>query len=80
MMWWNGDWSWWAWVGMTVTMLAFWGLIAWAVVAFVRSTGDTSRRGPEVLLAERFAAGEIDEDEYNRRLEVLKDHEVPAQH
>ncbi len=27
---------------------------------------------PEQLLAERFARGEIDEDEYRRRLEVLR--------
>lgn len=29
---------------------------------------------PEDLLAERFARGEIDEEEYQRRLAVLRDH------
>ena len=28
---------------------------------------------PEQFLAERFARGEIDEDEYNRRLTVLRE-------
>jgi putative membrane protein len=28
---------------------------------------------PEQLLAERFARGEIDEDEYRRRLDVLRE-------
>jgi hypothetical protein len=30
------------------------------------------RRDPEQILAERFAAGEIDGDEYQRRLQVLR--------
>ena len=80
MMWWNGDWSWWAWLAMTVIMLAFWGLIAWAIVAFVRSTGGAGSRRPEALLAERFARGEIDENEYRQRLAVLKDQELTARH
>jgi len=35
MMWgwngWNGwnGWSWWGWLAMTVSMVAFWGLIIW---------------------------------------------------
>jgi len=29
---------------------------------------------PEGLLAERFARGEIDEDEYRRRITVLREH------
>jgi len=76
MWWWHGDWGWWGWLGMSVTMLAFWGLFAWAIVAFFRSTGETRHSSPEALLAERFAKGEIDEAEYDRRLGVLKDHDV----
>jgi putative membrane protein len=30
------------------------------------------RADPEQTLAERFAAGEIDEEEYHRRLETLR--------
>jgi putative membrane protein len=34
-------------------------------------------RGPEQLLARRFAAGEIDEDEYRRRLAALRNTSGP---
>jgi putative membrane protein len=75
MMWgWQG-WSWWGWLLMMLSMVAFWGLIVWGIVALFRGSGWTrprpDRRDPEQILAERFAAGEIDEDEYRRRLEVL---------
>ena len=72
-MWgWNG-WSWWGWVLMTLTMLGFWGLVIWGIVALFRRSGDThhERPAPEQILAERFAAGEIDEQEYQRRLQTL---------
>ncbi|MGV9562642.1 SHOCT domain-containing protein [Streptomyces sp. NPDC003480] len=36
--------------------------------------GGWQDRGAENLLAERFARGEIDEDEYKRRLAVLREH------
>ena len=73
-MWWNhmdgGDWWW-----MTLTMVAFWGLVIWFVVYLVRSTdhtrNDDGRPDPERLLAERFARGEIDEAEYRRALDIL---------
>ncbi len=76
MMWgWQG-WSWWGWLLMTVSMVAFWGLIIWGIAAIFRGSGWTwpraERRDPEQILAERFAAGEIDEEEYQRRLQVLR--------
>ncbi len=77
---WHGDWSWWGWLGMSVTMLAFWGLVALAVVALFRRTGETDQRSPEALLAERFAKGKIDEDEYRRRLEVLRGDQATVRH
>ena len=81
MMWdWNG-WSWW-WLVMPVTMVGFWGAVAWVVVTLVRNdrAGGTSRPGAtppegdaaERILADRFARGEIDADEYRRRLDVLR--------
>jgi putative membrane protein len=79
-MWWHGDWSWWGWLAMSVTMLAFWGVVAWAVVGLFRRTGESELRNPEAFLAERFAKGEIDEDEYRRRLEVLRDDQAAARH
>lgn len=81
MMWyWNGSWSWWGWLGMTLTMLIFWGLVIWGIVALVRylnppATREPSspqrRPTPEAILALRFARGEIDEQEYSRKRDIL---------
>lgn len=51
---------------MTLSMLAFWGPVAWVAVTVVRSakrghTTALSPSPPEDVLAERFARGEIDE-------------------
>ncbi len=63
MHWWNDGWSWWNWTLMTIAMIGFWGLVIGVFVALARSPdrlpGGT-RRSPEQILAERFAAGEID--------------------
>jgi putative membrane protein len=61
---------------MTVSMVLFWGLVIFGIVAMARSwgRGDQVRRAPltaEEILAERFARGEIDEVEYRERLDVL---------
>ncbi|MBB5156049.1 SHOCT domain-containing protein [Saccharopolyspora phatthalungensis] len=61
---------------MTVSMVLFWALVIVAIVALVRYLQRTGRveRGTvtsEELLAERFARGEIDEEEYRRRLTAL---------
>jgi putative membrane protein len=60
-----------------------------ALVHYVRGASRADRSGPsgergwghgqghgraEDLLAERFARGEIDEDEYKRRLALLREH------
>jgi putative membrane protein len=70
---WNG-WSWWGWVLMSLTMVGFWGLVIWGIVALFRRGGDSrpERPDPERILAERFASGEIDEEEYHRRLQTLR--------
>jgi len=70
MMWWGNDWSWSAWLAMSVTMVVFWGVLIWVVAHFVQ-TNLPSRRRPEDVLADRYASGEIDEDEYQRRRDVL---------
>ena len=73
--WWNDGWSWWNGAVMMIGMVAFWGLVAWVFVRLsrsaARSPGDTPR-SPEQILGERFAAGEIDTDEYRRRLDELR--------
>lgn len=79
MMWgWNG-WSWWGWALMSFSMIAFWGLVIWGIVALFRRPGDRwpldssrERPDPEQILAERFAKGEIDEEEYTQRLQALR--------
>ncbi|MGH3391971.1 MAG: SHOCT domain-containing protein [Actinomadura sp.] len=62
-------------------MVLLWGLIIAGIVALVRYLGGTrdgrphevsERPRPEDLLAERFARGEIDSDEYKQRLELLR--------
>ncbi len=70
------------WLGMGVTMILFWGLIIAGIVALVRYIGGTRHADrshvaagqvlPEEVLAERFARGEIDADEYKERLELLQ--------
>jgi putative membrane protein len=74
-MWWPHEgWGWGAWTVMMLGSVAFWGLLIWAVVALVRGAdaGSERRADPEQILAERLAAGEIDEDEYRRRLDALR--------
>lgn len=78
----NGHMTGWGWFGMTIGMIAFWGLlIALAMVVYrAFSNGTSDRRSssgpadaadPRQILAERYARGEIDEDEYQRRLATL---------
>ncbi|ALE77982.1 hypothetical protein WY02_05535 [Pseudonocardia sp. AL041005-10] len=56
-------------------------VIAGGVVLLRRSTGDRADRADraddpaEDILAERFARGAIDEQEYHRRLEILEQRE-----
>ena len=78
---WSGSPSAWAWVVMLVGLLALWALAGAGVVAaarFLRQGGNpreiepAPRRSAEELLADRFAGGEIDEDEYWQRLHALR--------
>ncbi|MCB5180871.1 SHOCT domain-containing protein [Streptomyces antimicrobicus] len=72
---------------MSLTTLVVWALIVAAAVlvarAYRRDSGDGRTapasgaerdKGVEGLLAERFARGEIDDEEYKRRLAVLRSH------
>jgi putative membrane protein len=77
MFWFDHNVSGWGWFAMTLGMVAFWGLIITAVVMFVRAVGPASTTSappssPEQILAERFARGEIDQDEYHRNLATLR--------
>ncbi|MFI9081203.1 SHOCT domain-containing protein [Streptomyces sioyaensis] len=88
MMWYDGGWG--GWIFMALVMVLFWALIIAGVVALVRYVSSSHRGQPgappssheagsgsrraEDLLAERFARGEIDEDEYKRRITLLREH------
>jgi putative membrane protein len=74
----------WGFALMAVGTVLFWTLIVLGVIAVARyllSGGDrlpAERPTPEELLAERFARGEIDEQEYRRRLDTLHGKPDPA--
>jgi putative membrane protein len=87
MMWyWNTGWSWWGWLGMSVSMVIFWGLVIWGIVALVRylstpkpqATSSDQHTSPDTILAERFARGEIDESEYAHEREILRSNNLSA--
>ena len=68
--------GWW-WV-MGIGWLVFLALVVVLVFTLVRHVtrtsgpGSSARRDAEDILAERFAHGDIDEDEYRRRRDALR--------
>ncbi|MFV9673263.1 MAG: SHOCT domain-containing protein [Acidimicrobiia bacterium] len=52
------------------------GVLVWAIVQATPRRGDaataSTTRSAETILADRFARGEIDDDEYRRRLDALR--------
>jgi putative membrane protein len=70
MMWWGSDYGW---VWMLLSWVVIIGLVVWAVTALsgrdARGNGPPSARH---ILDERFARGEIDEEEYRRRRDQLE--------
>ena len=76
-----GMWGWGGWVVMTVAMVVLFAVVIAAVVVAVRSVGGGTRpvaplgRTPQDVLADRFARGEVDDEEYHRRMALLRDHQ-----
>ncbi len=78
-MYWGNGMDGWGYVLMVLMMVLFWGLLITGIVLVVRYLGGDRRQpappsdgtDPKRLLAERFARGEIDEDEYRQREKVL---------
>jgi len=77
----GGGWGWGAWLAMVVVMVVFWGAVTWVVVTLVRRTSEPSQShsvgtpvpmaDPLRILDERYARGEVDDEEYHRRRDVL---------
>jgi putative membrane protein len=84
MYWYDHGVSGWGWFAMSVSMVLFWALLITAAVLLFRALGRSHEHThthtptpatptPEQILGERFARGEIDEEEYRRRLGALHD-------
>lgn len=77
MMWWYGNGvSGWGMALMMISNVLFWAVVILAAIALIRYLTGSARTTepqstPERLLAERFARGEIDEQEYRQRLDTL---------
>ena len=74
-----GEWSDVGWWGMGVAMIAWVlvlafivGLVVWAMNRSERANAARGSDSGEEVLRRRFAGGEIDADEYQRRLAVLR--------
>lgn len=78
MFWYDHDVSGWGWFAMSAGMILFWALIITVVVLLVRALSSPHEHthipvapAPDDILRERLARGEIDEEEYRRRLKAL---------
>ena len=80
MMWYGTGLSGWGYGLMFAGMVIFWVVVVVAIVALLRYAGrvdhyssEMHRPGPspQQILAERFARGEIDDEEYTRRTTTL---------
>jgi putative membrane protein len=79
----HGDWAWGGSILLTLAMVVFWALLTAAIVFAARylislpGGGSPPAGGPsraESLLAERYARGEIGDDEYQHKLTLLHQH------
>jgi putative membrane protein len=72
----GSGWGWAMMVLLTLVFLLLIGLIAWLAASNGRAPGSTDtavgRSSARNILDERLARGEIDIDEYNRRLAALE--------
>lgn len=59
-----------------VTIIVVIGVLVWAIVQSASQRNDVTRptntSSAEAILADRFARGEIDNDEYRTRLDALR--------
>lgn len=84
MVWYGHSMTSWGWFVMSLSTLLFWALVVGVGVLLFRTltrpvlpghgTWQKTLQGsdPERILAERYARGEIDDEEYHRRLATLR--------
>ena len=66
---WHGWWMGWMWAFWIIVVIA----LVWGVVRVTSgSRGVDAQRTPEELLRQRYARGEIDTEEFQRRIEMLR--------
>lgn len=83
---WHGNWSGADWMFMSVVMLLIWGALVAGVIWIIRGFGDNRRSDTQTtwpkpdhnggshaqhILDERYARGELSEEEYRARRDVL---------
>lgn len=75
----NGVWGWLMGPLGLVAMVGLWALLIWGGIALYRawSQGRVGGDHAEEIVARRFAAGEITEDEYRERLSALREVRQP---
>jgi uncharacterized membrane protein len=61
------------WAAMFILPLLVVGALVWFGVSLARRLMDRGRTGPRQILEKRFARGEIDEDEFQRRDRILRE-------
>ncbi|ORB56531.1 hypothetical protein BST43_13835 [Mycobacteroides saopaulense] len=81
MLWYGPDMSGWAYAGMAIVMMLFWAALIVGGVVLLRQVFSTNTtesvpiRGTDSakrILAEKFARGEIDENQFRRQLATLR--------
>ena len=67
------------WIVMGIAMVIFWAIVIFGIVALVRYLGhshdasSTPTLDPEAILRERFARGEVDEEQFRKSLGTLRE-------
>ena len=87
MMYWGPGMGGWGMALMTIGNLVFWGLLITVAVLLARyirlgqtTSSPPAEVSPQQIAAQRFARGEINEDEYRRLLQVLSGSSADASH
>jgi putative membrane protein len=77
--WGNQGWGVGTWIVMAVAMMIFWAIVVFGVIALVRYLGhshdapSSPTSDPEVILRERLARGEINDEQFRNTLEALRE-------